>query len=153
MEIIIQFEYVTLFASAYPLASLISIVANLIEMQADMFKITYVCRRPRSSRCDGLNMWNKLLVYIVWLSVMLNWRRKFLFRSFEKCSKSTFLIWIKSARKWWRGASEMICWLSKGRVVKAPSFNGILYTSWGWYVSLMYAYNMPDLPSYRLKIT
>jgi anoctamin-10 len=72
MEIIIQFGYVTLFASAYPLASLISIIANLIEMRADAFKITFVCRRPRSSRCDGLNVWKKLLEYIVWLSALTN---------------------------------------------------------------------------------
>ena len=72
MEIIIQFGYVTLFASAYPLASMISIVANLIEIRADAFKISYVCRRPRSSRCDGLNVWKNLLQCIVSLSALTN---------------------------------------------------------------------------------
>mmetsp|Transcript_25885 Transcript_25885/g.43135 ORF Transcript_25885/g.43135 Transcript_25885/m.43135 type:complete len:187 (+) Transcript_25885:110-670(+) len=72
MEIIIQFGYVTLFASAYPLASVISIVANLIEIRADAFRITYLCQRPRSIRCDGLNMWNKLLGAIVRLSALTN---------------------------------------------------------------------------------
>jgi anoctamin-10 len=72
MEVIIQIGYVTLFASAYPLASLISVIANSIEMRSDMFKLTFLCRRPRSIRCDGLNMWKKLLECIVWLSALTN---------------------------------------------------------------------------------
>jgi anoctamin-10 len=72
MEIIIQFGYVTLFASAYPLASLISIVANLIEIRSDAFRITYICQRPRSIRCDGLNMWNTLVRGIVRISALTN---------------------------------------------------------------------------------
>lgn len=72
MEIIIQFGYVALFASAYPLAPLIAIVANLIEVRADTFKITYLCRRPQSIRCDGLNVWKNLLKCIVWLSALTN---------------------------------------------------------------------------------
>lgn len=72
MEIVIQFGYVALFASAYPLASLISILANLVEIRSDAFKLTYLCRRPRSFRCDGLNVWNKLVRGIVWLSALTN---------------------------------------------------------------------------------
>lgn len=51
---------------------MISIVANLIEIRADAFKITYICQRPRSIRCDGLNMWNNLLKGIVRLSALTN---------------------------------------------------------------------------------
>jgi hypothetical protein len=72
MEIVIQYGYVALFASAYPLASLIAILANLIEIRADCFKLTYLCRRPRSIRSNGLGMWKSLLSGITWLSALTN---------------------------------------------------------------------------------
>jgi hypothetical protein len=72
MEIVIQLGYVTLFASAYPLASLVAIVANLVEIRADCFKLTRVCRRPRPMRTDGCGMWNSLVSSITWLSALTN---------------------------------------------------------------------------------
>ena len=72
MEIVMQFGYVTLFASAYPLASVVSIIANSIEIRSDCFKLTYICRRPRCIRSDGLNMWKHLLNAIVRLSALTN---------------------------------------------------------------------------------
>lgn len=72
MEIVIQYGYVTLFASAYPLASVIAIFANLIEIRADCFKLTFLCQRPRSTRSNGLGMWKTLLLCITWLSALTN---------------------------------------------------------------------------------
>ena len=72
MEIVIQFGYVTLFASAYPLASMVSIVANLIEMRADCYRMTYLCQRPPSSRSQGMGMWRDLVAAIVWMSALTN---------------------------------------------------------------------------------
>jgi len=72
MEIVIQFGYVTLFASAYPLASLIALGANWIEIRSDSFKLARVCRRPRSYRVDGIGIWNTLLSCIVWMSALTN---------------------------------------------------------------------------------
>jgi len=72
MEIVIQYGYVTLFASAYPLASLIAIVANLIEIRADCFKLIFLCRRPKATRSNGLRMWKTLLLGITWFSALTN---------------------------------------------------------------------------------
>lgn len=72
MEILIQFGYATLFASAYPLASSIMIIANLVEIRSDTFKLTFICRKPRSLRCDGLGMWGNLLKGLVTLSALTN---------------------------------------------------------------------------------
>jgi anoctamin-10 len=72
MEIVIQLGYVTLFASAYPLASLIAIVANLVEIHADCFKLTHVCQHPCPMRTDGCGMWNTLASSIIWLSALTN---------------------------------------------------------------------------------
>jgi len=72
MEIVIQFGYVTLFASAYPLASLVALVANWVEIRSDCFKLAKVCRRPRSYRADGIGIWNTMLSCIVWMSALTN---------------------------------------------------------------------------------
>jgi hypothetical protein len=61
-----------LFAAAFPLAPVIAIVSNLVEMHADCFKLTYLCRKPRSFRSDGLGMWKTLIHAIIWLSALTN---------------------------------------------------------------------------------
>lgn len=72
MEIVIQLGYVTLFASAYPLASLISIAANWVETRTDCFKISKVCRRPESFRSSSLGMWRTLMASVIWMSALTN---------------------------------------------------------------------------------
>jgi anoctamin-10 len=72
MEIVIQLGYVTLFASAYPLASLVSIAANWVEVRSDCFKLTKVCRRPGSVRSSGLGMWRTLIATVIWTSALTN---------------------------------------------------------------------------------
>jgi len=72
MEIVIQLGYTTLFASAFPMASLISIAANLVEIRSDCFKLTNVCRRPGSYRSSGLGMWHTLIACLIWTSALTN---------------------------------------------------------------------------------
>jgi anoctamin-10 len=72
MEIVIQLGYVSLFASAYPLASLISIAANWVEIRSDCFKLTKVCRRPASFRSSGIGMWKALMACVIWTSALTN---------------------------------------------------------------------------------
>jgi hypothetical protein len=48
LEMVIEFGYVTLFASAFPLASILSILCNWVEIKADLFKLTHVVRRPEA---------------------------------------------------------------------------------------------------------
>lgn len=46
IEMIIQFGYILLFAAAYPLASFVALLSNIIEVRSDLFKMCYVVRRP-----------------------------------------------------------------------------------------------------------
>lgn len=50
------YQYVTLFASAFPLAAAVSIVFLFIEGRADLFKLLYVYQRPRVRRYDILGI-------------------------------------------------------------------------------------------------
>ena len=50
-ELALQFGYASLFAVAFPLAPLLSIVNNIIEVRADAFKLCNVHKRCASIRC------------------------------------------------------------------------------------------------------
>ena len=72
MEMCIQLGYVTLFASAYPLASSVAIVANYIELRSDAFKLSSVVQKPSAYRAAGFGMWNTLVSGILWTSALTN---------------------------------------------------------------------------------
>ena len=53
----IQFGYVTLFSSAYPLAGLCALLNNLIEIRGDAFKLCFVHKRPFGTRVNSIGSW------------------------------------------------------------------------------------------------
>jgi len=65
IEKIIQLGYITLFASAYPLAPFVALIANLVEMRLDIFKITFVTMRPRCIPTNSIGTWKTLIRVIV----------------------------------------------------------------------------------------
>ena len=78
LEMVIEFGYVTLFASAFPLASILSIACNWVELKADLFKLTHVVRRPEAFQADSLGTWDTVLEGMVWMSVITNVSSPFL---------------------------------------------------------------------------
>ena len=72
IEMIIQFGYVTLFASAFPLAAFLAIFANLVEIRTDCWKLTHLFRRRSPVRTNGIGMWKYSLRVIAWLSATSN---------------------------------------------------------------------------------
>lgn len=46
VEMAIQFGYIVLFAVAFPLAPVVALLSNVIEIRSDLFKLCYVVRRP-----------------------------------------------------------------------------------------------------------
>ena len=61
LEMVIQFGYVTLFASAFPLSAALSIACNVLEIRSDMAKLTFVTRRPRALRASNIGTWNNVV--------------------------------------------------------------------------------------------
>ena len=62
LEMVLQFGYVTLFASAFPLAPAICVVANSIELIADSVKLGCLRRRPRPERSSSIGGWGVCVV-------------------------------------------------------------------------------------------
>jgi len=72
IEMLIQFGYVTLFASAFPLAAFLAAIANFIEMRSDAWKLCHLHRRPSVIKASGIGMWVLSLKLIAWLSAWSN---------------------------------------------------------------------------------
>ena len=52
-----QFGYVTLFSSAFPLAALCALLNNVIEIRSDAFKLCYTHQRPFGARVEDIGIW------------------------------------------------------------------------------------------------
>eukprot|EP01006_Ploeotia_vitrea_P047465 TRINITY_DN67131_c4_g1_i1.p1 TRINITY_DN67131_c4_g1~~TRINITY_DN67131_c4_g1_i1.p1 ORF type:complete len:663 (-),score=77.58 TRINITY_DN67131_c4_g1_i1:95-1846(-) len=72
LEMVMQFGYVTLFASAMPLAALCALVSNLVELRSDIFKMTWVMQRPQPRRVKDLGPWQGVMVGFAVLSIVTN---------------------------------------------------------------------------------
>ena len=59
LEMFIQFGYVTLFSSAYPLAGLCALLNNLIEVRSDAFKLCFIHQRPFTERVQVRGRWGE----------------------------------------------------------------------------------------------
>ena len=57
LEMFIQFGYVMLFSSAFPLAAACAFFNNLIEIRSDAFKLCCVFQRPFAQRVGSIGVW------------------------------------------------------------------------------------------------
>eukprot|EP00004_Rigifila_ramosa_P007079 TRINITY_DN179_c0_g1_i1.p1 TRINITY_DN179_c0_g1~~TRINITY_DN179_c0_g1_i1.p1 ORF type:complete len:754 (+),score=213.52 TRINITY_DN179_c0_g1_i1:323-2263(+) len=71
-EMVIQFGYVTLFAAAFPLASLVAFVNNVIEIRTDAIKLLTDTKRPVYKRAEDIGTWFGILEVMGTISVMTN---------------------------------------------------------------------------------
>lgn len=72
LEIFVQFGYVTLFSSAFPLAAACALVANVIEIRSDAFKFCYVFQRPFGQRAQGIGAWQDAMELMGVISIIVN---------------------------------------------------------------------------------
>ena len=66
------FSYITLFASAFPLASTLTLFCVLLEVKSDIFKIFWVTRKPNPRPVANIGMWLNILTALAWLSIITN---------------------------------------------------------------------------------
>jgi hypothetical protein len=71
-EMAIQFGYVTLFAAAFPIASLASLVNNIIEIRSDAFKLVQHTQRPHYQGCEDIGSWQGVFSVLATLAVLTN---------------------------------------------------------------------------------
>uniref|UniRef100_S4RHX3 Anoctamin n=1 Tax=Petromyzon marinus TaxID=7757 RepID=S4RHX3_PETMA len=69
---VIQFGFVTLFVASFPLAPLLALLNNIIEVRVDAWKLVTKMRRPVVSRARGIGAWADILSIVATLSVITN---------------------------------------------------------------------------------
>ncbi|XP_064083662.1 anoctamin-1-like isoform X6 [Macrobrachium nipponense] len=72
LEIVLQYGFVTVFVSSFPLAPLFAFLNNVFEMRLDAKKLLTHFRRPVSQRVKDIGIWFKILDSIGKLAVVTN---------------------------------------------------------------------------------
>ncbi|TDL23837.1 DUF590-domain-containing protein [Rickenella mellea] len=79
-EMVTQFGYVALWSTIWPLASVMALLNNWLELRSDAFKIVEHNRRPIPVRSDSIGPWLDSLGFITWLAALTNSALVYLFR-------------------------------------------------------------------------
>lgn len=69
---VIQFGFITLFVASFPLAPLLALINNIIEVRVDSWKLTTQFRRPVAAKAHSIGAWEEILSGIAILSVVTN---------------------------------------------------------------------------------
>ncbi|XP_075248399.1 anoctamin-4-like isoform X2 [Convolutriloba macropyga] len=72
LEMVIQFGFTTLFATAFPLAPVFAFVNNVIEVRLDAFKFVTALQRPWAQKSQDIGSWYAILEAVGILSVLFN---------------------------------------------------------------------------------
>ncbi|KAK3097735.1 hypothetical protein FSP39_012604 [Pinctada imbricata] len=72
LEMFIQFGYVTLFSSAFPLAALCALLNNVVEIRSDAFKLCMNHQRPFGKRTESIGTWQDALELMGVIAVVVN---------------------------------------------------------------------------------
>ncbi|XP_046361749.2 anoctamin-10-like isoform X1 [Haliotis rufescens] len=72
LELFLQFGYVYLFSSAFPLAALWALLNNITEIRTDAFKMCKIFQRPFSESVPNIGAWQVAFEIIGVISVMTN---------------------------------------------------------------------------------
>ncbi|KAM9496203.1 anoctamin-5 [Clarias gariepinus] len=72
LEMVIQFGFITLFVASFPLAPLLALMNNILEVRVDAWKLTTQFRRPVSSKAHSIGAWEEILNMIAVFSVVTN---------------------------------------------------------------------------------
>ena len=69
---IVTFGYITLFASAFPSASIISLVFIYFEARSDLFKLEKNVKRPFSVKSNNIGSWIYVLEFMGFVCIFTN---------------------------------------------------------------------------------
>lgn len=69
---VVQFGFITLFVASFPLAPLLALFNNILEIRVDAWKFTTQFRRPVASKARNIGAWLEILNAVAVLSVVTN---------------------------------------------------------------------------------
>mmetsp|Transcript_245 Transcript_245/g.266 ORF Transcript_245/g.266 Transcript_245/m.266 type:complete len:770 (-) Transcript_245:224-2533(-) len=72
LELVIQFGFVILFCSAFPLTPLFALLNNIYEIRIDAFKLCWLSQRPIPLRAEDIGTWSGIVKVMSILGVVTN---------------------------------------------------------------------------------
>nr|XP_015927771.1 anoctamin-8 isoform X2 [Parasteatoda tepidariorum] len=72
LEMFIQFGYVILFSSAFPMAAMCALLNNVIEIRSDAFKLCMIFQRPFGQRAENIGTWQDAMEVMGVIAVIVN---------------------------------------------------------------------------------
>jgi hypothetical protein len=72
MEMALQFGYVALFGSSFPLIALLALLEIALEIRVDAWKLCYVSRRPNPFQSENIGIWKSIIIIIASLGTVVN---------------------------------------------------------------------------------
>ncbi|KAK7084474.1 hypothetical protein SK128_012412 [Halocaridina rubra] len=72
LEMFLQFGYVFLFSSVYPMAAFWAVLNNVLELKTDAFKLCRVFQRPKVKRVGSIGVWQGSFELLGAVAVMTN---------------------------------------------------------------------------------
>ncbi|KLO19131.1 DUF590-domain-containing protein [Schizopora paradoxa] len=88
-EMVTQFGYIALWSTIWPLAPLMALANNWLELRSDAFKVARQSRRPIPARTDTIGPWLDSLTFLTWLAALTNSALVYLFRP-SKISETVY---------------------------------------------------------------
>ncbi|XP_077373693.1 anoctamin-8-like isoform X1 [Festucalex cinctus] len=71
-EMFIQFGYVVLFSSAFPLAAMCALINNIIEIRSDALKLCTGLQRPFGQRVENIGQWQTAMEAMGLIAILVN---------------------------------------------------------------------------------
>lgn len=72
LEMVIQYGFITIFVSAFPLAPFFALLNNILEVRLDAYKYTTQIRRPLAQKVKSIGAWLGILQTITYIAVVSN---------------------------------------------------------------------------------
>jgi len=71
-EMVVQYGYITIFASTFPIAPLLAVINNVVEIRTDALKLLTSYPRPRYRGAQNIGTWYYILEVLGIVAVMTN---------------------------------------------------------------------------------
>ncbi len=72
IEIMVQFGYVILFAIGFPMAPVLAMLNNIVEVQVDKYKLMKLTKRPVPHSANGIGVWATIVDVVTSISIFTN---------------------------------------------------------------------------------
>lgn len=72
IEMMVQFGYVILFAIGFPMAPVLAMLNNIIEVQVDKYKLMKLTKRPIPHSANGIGVWAMIIDIVTTISIFTN---------------------------------------------------------------------------------